>query len=91
VKNCEHEHEDEFDYRAALERLDSARPTYGTTGEITSQMAVCAEVQAQALVSIVKSLRRITSHLCDNAGESTSATTEEDTDGPWLAGVAPRR
>ena len=88
MKHCEHEHEDEFDYNAALERLDSTRSMRAAAGEKT---AVYAEVQAQALVSIVKSLRRITSHLCDNAGDRSSATTEEDTNPAWLTGVAPRR
>lgn len=87
MKHCEHEHEDEFDYNAALERLDRNRPRI----EVAREMAVYGEVQAQALVSIVKSLRHITSHLCDNAGDRSSATTEEDTNPAWLTGVAPRR
>ena len=87
MKNCEHEHEDEFDYNAALERMD----IYRSSGiDVAQKMTVYGEVQVQALVSIIKSLRHIASHLCDNAGESTSATTEEDTNPAWLTGVAPR-
>ena len=85
MKHCEHEHEDDFDYNAALERLDRDRPRIA----VAQEMAVYGKLQAQALVSIVKSLRHIASHLCDNAGESTSETTEEDTNPAWLAGVTP--
>ena len=67
------EHEDEFDCDEALERLDTARPTRGLSDEIARQTAVSADVQARALVAVVRSLRRIESHLCDKGGGGTPA------------------
>ena len=68
-----YEHEDEFDCDEALERLDAAMPEYGSSGEIVEQAAVCTDVQARALVAVVRSLRRIESRLCDKAGGGTPA------------------
>lgn len=68
------EHEDEFDCDEALERLDTARPTRGLSDEIARQTAVSADVQARALVAIVRSLRRIESHLCEKDGGGTPAS-----------------
>ena len=67
------EHEDEFDCDEALERLDAAMPKDGTGLEDVDQQVVSADVQARALVAIVRSLRRIESHLCDKAGGGTPA------------------
>ena len=70
----EHEHEDEFDYGAALESLDfAAKPISGIPASLEFQTAVSANVQARALVAIVRSLRRIEAHLCDKAGGGTPA------------------
>lgn len=70
-----YEHEDEFDYSAALERLDSITPPKTMAlSSIERIQWVSGDVQARALVSIAKSLRRIEAHLCGDSGEGTKAS-----------------
>ena len=67
---------DEFDYRAALERLDHAanvRVSDFGPEAMANQSAVSADVQARAFVSIANSLHRIASHMCDKGGGGTPA------------------
>lgn len=69
------EHEDEFDYSGALERLDVARPSRTMALKPTEEAQwVTADVQARALVAIAKSLRRIESRLCEKGGGGTAAS-----------------
>ncbi len=68
------EYENEFDCDEALERFDTARPMRGLSDEIARQTAVSGDVQARALVSIVRSLRRIEAHLCGKGGGGTPAS-----------------
>ena len=69
-----YEHEDEFDCDEALERLDAAMPKGGTGLDEVNQQIVSADVQARALVAIVRSLRRIESHLGDKGDGGTPAS-----------------
>ena len=62
------EHEDEFDYSGALERLDVARPSRTMALKPTEGAQwVTADVQARAFVSIANSLHRIASHMCEKS------------------------
>ena len=68
------EHEDEFDYREALKRLDSITPPKTMAlSSIERIQWVSGDVQARALVSIAQSLRRIESHLSGEGGEGPPA------------------
>lgn len=52
---------------ASLERLQSLGSRL-PLGDPTSSLVVTSRAQAEALVAIAKSLRRIESHVCDKAG-----------------------
>ena len=68
-------HEDEFNYREALKRLDSITPPKTMAlSSIERIQWVSGDVQARALVSIAQSLRRIESRLCDKDGGGTAAS-----------------
>ena len=52
---------------ASLERSKSLGSRF-PVGDPTSSLVVTSRAQAEALVAIAKSLRRIESHVCDKAG-----------------------
>ena len=65
---------DEFDYREALKRLDSITPPKTMAlSSIERIQWVSGDVQARALVAIVRSLRRIEAHLCEKDDGGTPA------------------